>query len=214
MAGTGPAGGAGSHLGDMIAAWTAKGAPEFVPGPPAGPTGPLASSGGPGGAGVPGRWPMPSPPLPGPWQGMPGGMGQDMPWPSPMGPGMGAVSGAQQNAQRLPPARTLVVAWNLSPTYSNQDLLHHALENIDFTPAEMRPCKDVAGSYVFWYNEGWQANALIVSLDGTSEHLKSNGNPVHLSKWNIEEEKFTMGAEEVPEELHEALKKAGLLATN
>lgn len=77
---------------------------------------------------------------------------------------------------------TIVVAWNLSPEYTRETLKNELLD-IDFHPEK---CDDLplAGAFVLWFSEVWHAEALIVSLDDTEEHLSPRqGERLRLARW-------------------------------
>mmetsp|Transcript_38627 Transcript_38627/g.106388 ORF Transcript_38627/g.106388 Transcript_38627/m.106388 type:complete len:274 (-) Transcript_38627:165-986(-) len=163
--------------------------------------------GAPGGSGPPmvntgygpmhqGHWPPMVPQMPGTWgQGL-SGMVPDAPWLGAQSAGMQHLDqaysvpqvdmrhGKHVPAPAQPSQMTPVIAWNLSPTYTKQDLAD-ALVEIDFLPEKLVACSDLQkGTFLLYYTETWLANALVISLDDTRGHLKDNGEPVRLAAWN------------------------------
>lgn len=184
-------------LSDMHAKWSEKGAQEFVPAhfrgggfPQGGQRGPAGAgpAGYPGmtaGASVPGNWRM--------WiQGSSaphGEAGWDIPSHN--------FVAKEQPGPDQPTQRWLVVGWNLSPRYSENDVLA-ALREFDFEPERCRALTKEA--HLMWFTEEWHANSLIVSLDGTKEYLDScNSEPVRFAMINPGLAKFS--AEDVPTHL-------------
>uniref|UniRef100_A0A7S4PXP3 Uncharacterized protein n=1 Tax=Alexandrium monilatum TaxID=311494 RepID=A0A7S4PXP3_9DINO len=196
---TGPGG--SSQLSDMHARWSEKGAQEFVPkGLNAAPgyTGmhptQMAApwSGSPMTNGM--RMPMPhwamaangGPPHDTQWS-VPGishvmdtppghALGNNM---HPLVPQQSQTLPSNESAAPLKP-NTFVVAWNLSPNYTREKLENELFE-IDFHP---KKCKDVVdGAFLLEFLEEWHADALIVSLDDTEEHLAPcEGERLRLAK--------------------------------
>eukprot|EP00927_Polykrikos_kofoidii_P041362 TRINITY_DN35271_c0_g1_i1.p1 TRINITY_DN35271_c0_g1~~TRINITY_DN35271_c0_g1_i1.p1 ORF type:complete len:324 (-),score=54.37 TRINITY_DN35271_c0_g1_i1:117-1088(-) len=256
--GSGGAGAGGGSLSDMHAAWTSKGAVEFIPAAPGQPvsgvvvpSGTQATPAAPRPMGTPsgqmvggpafpgmmqGRWPgmvggMPGVswnapnPMPGispteaMWQQSPGGstsgvsggaasMPQSPMDPSVFGPGtQGPPPPTFSPKQRSPPQRTPVLVWNLEPSYSKQEL-EDALLEIDFLPEQVITCNDLLeGSFLFFYAEKHMANAVVVSLDGTREHLRHNGEKLRLAKWNATTSQWSKEAAELPPQLQRSLQE-------
>jgi len=169
--------------------------------------------------------------MPMPWGSMAnGGPPPDAQWSlAGAGSGMGPTSGhafghgygatsphSQGNSMHLPtqhlpnndaaaPSKpnTIVLAWNLSPSYTREKL-ENDLSEIDFHP---KKCKDLLeGAFVLWFAEVWHADALIVSLDDTEEHLSPcQGERLRLARWG--NDSVTWGSKEVPAALQHVLPK-------
>jgi len=103
---------------------------------------------------------------------------------------------------------TYVAAWNLKEDYT-EELLQQQLLDIDFHPNDIWACQGISGAFILQFADSWHANALIVSLDGTSEHLSPcTGEMLRLAKWTVEPPQW--GAEDVPPELQRAAEAQGL----
>jgi len=168
--------------------------------------------------------------MPMPWEAMANGSPPaDAQWPGggtampgvPFGPGYGSASpGGHGSGMHLSgfqspqdlregevavPSKpnTVVVAWNLSPSYTPEELESSLLE-YDFHP---RICRDLAdGAFVLEFAEVWQANALIVSLDDTEEYLAPvKGERLRLAMWGVDTPGWGASAKEVPSSLQQAL---------
>jgi len=214
-----PAGNVGS-LSDMHAKWSEKGAHEFVPVSLGNYGGAAQSSRGGqqmvrGAAGfrgmnqtsaMAGGWGNAAPgmQMQGGWRNMTGAMAPEGQWNVPgaqsrgqnfvgMGPSGASVPGA--GAQKF-----MVAVWNLSADYTSQALKSELLE-IDF---HVDRCHDVErGAYLLEFSEVWHANALVVSLDGTQEILRTSAkNPIRMASYFIDGGKWS--AEDVPLEIQKA----------
>ncbi|CAE8600051.1 unnamed protein product, partial [Polarella glacialis] len=200
-----------SGLSDMHTKWAEKGAHEFVPVSLSGFSGsaPVSSQQGPPGPGFRGMGQSGM----GGWGGGPGmgmaagnwgGMGAEAPWGMPgqqmgqsgfVGMGASGPSGApvlKSLAAAPVPAKsnTLVVVWNLSPDYKPKELKHDLAE-IDFTTER---CQDILeGSFLLRFAEVWHANALVVSLDGTNECLRTAlaDQPIRMATYSVEAGKWS-----------------------
>jgi len=96
-------------------------------------------------------------------------------------------------------ANTYVAAWNFNEEYTDE-VLRQQLLDIDFHPNDIWACQDIHGAFILRFADSCQANALIVSLDRTSEHLSPCiGETLRLAKWSAEPPGWT--AEDVPPEL-------------
>mmetsp|Transcript_93397 Transcript_93397/g.166138 ORF Transcript_93397/g.166138 Transcript_93397/m.166138 type:complete len:229 (-) Transcript_93397:62-748(-) len=137
------------------------------------------------------------------WRNMPGTMAPEGQWAVSagqsqgqnfvgMGPPGSSVSGAQQTF--------LVAVWNLSNDYTSQAVKADLLD-IDF---HVDRCHDVdRGAFLLEFSEVWHANALVVSLDGTQEHLRTTGPaPIRLSSYSMETGKWS--SEDVPLAIQQA----------
>merc|ERR1712176_1246392 len=98
----------------------------------------------------------------------------------------------QQGSASAPPKTaaakvdTYVAAWNFNEEYT-EDELRQQLLDVDFHPDEVLACEDIHGAFILRFADSWHANALIVSLDGTSEHLSPCvGETLRLAKWSVE----------------------------
>jgi len=214
---SGPQNGPRGHVGPGVAISGSSQAPG-MPVPHMMSGGTLGPAGHPGPAypgmsgPMPQRWGGPMS-MPGHWPQMPNG---DAAWQAGRaGPNGAPVFAAMRNgtlphgsgqpaSDRSPQMapKTLVVVWNLNPAYKDQDLQQDLLE-IDFTPEKLQACTDVAGVYVLWYDEVWLADALVISIDGTHDHLKNNGEPLRLCKWNPDLAEGDTG--EIPDHIRSAV---------
>lgn len=170
--------GAGT-LSDMHASWALKGAQEFVPGGQAGAPPSMPPKLGQGQHMPYPGWPVPphmvGMPLAMPgWQGF-GGM--------PPMPDWGAMPHAAATAMAPAPApggpdsleeqNFLVIAWNLSPSYTREDLLREFFE-MDFDPVKLEMGRALVGSCALWFSDKGIANACAISFDGTNDTLRHN----------------------------------------
>mmetsp|Transcript_142898 Transcript_142898/g.398118 ORF Transcript_142898/g.398118 Transcript_142898/m.398118 type:complete len:298 (-) Transcript_142898:93-986(-) len=190
------------HPGPLMGAWpgaTLSNSREIAP-PPSGlrvpgPWGPMNNGGPPPDA----HWTM---------SGPGSGLG-----PGP-GPGFGALvppaAGMQPSPLQPPTAppkpQTVVVAWNLNPTYTAKEL-QNELSEIDFHPDKLKMCQDLLeGAFLLWFTEAWHANALIASLDDTEEHLSPReGQRLQMVRWACDSP--TWNSKEIPAPLQTALPK-------
>jgi len=165
----------------MHAAWSAKGAQEFVPGGGVRDMnqGVYRRQLAPGFT-IPGsqhhmfstypgvnmyptqdQWPS-AMPVPNPWQQTAPGMGMRMMFP-------------KDPVQHIAPESIIVLhrvaLWNLSPSYSTGDLKNELIE-IDLEPDRVEKCSGVQGAYLLWFSESWVANALEIVLDNTNDILQ------------------------------------------
>eukprot|EP00930_Biecheleria_cincta_P030166 TRINITY_DN20919_c0_g1_i1.p1 TRINITY_DN20919_c0_g1~~TRINITY_DN20919_c0_g1_i1.p1 ORF type:complete len:229 (+),score=41.45 TRINITY_DN20919_c0_g1_i1:106-792(+) len=206
-----PEGNNASELTDMHAKWSEKGAHEFIPktinysgmganqqsrGPPGASyqrmPGPGMTAGWGGGYGMQmhnwgaasssqmppeGTWNLPSAPA--------------MP-PSYMGHGTGSATGVSQSTTEAK-SYTFLAAWNLA-TYTSEDLRNDLLE-IDF---HAERCQDLGnGSFLLTFSEPWHAKSLVVSLDGTGEHLRTQQNElIRMATYSYDTGKWS--SEDVP----------------
>mmetsp|Transcript_123042 Transcript_123042/g.244909 ORF Transcript_123042/g.244909 Transcript_123042/m.244909 type:complete len:239 (-) Transcript_123042:91-807(-) len=96
-------------------------------------------------------------------------------------------------------AKTYVAAWNFQEEYTETELRQQLLD-IDFHPDDVWACPAIHGAFILRFADSWHANALIVSLDGTSEHLSPcTGETLRLAKWSMEPPMWS--ADDVPAEL-------------
>jgi len=103
---------------------------------------------------------------------------------------------------------TYVVAWNFKEY--NEEVLREQWLDIDFHPDDVWACQGILGAFILRFADSWRANALIVSLDGTSEHLSPcTGEMLRLAKWSAELPVWS--AEDVPPELQRAAEAIGLV---
>merc|ERR1712014_190140 len=88
---------------------------------------------------------------------------------------------------------TFLAAWNLA-TYTSEDLRNDLLE-IDF---HAERCQDMGnGSFLLTFSEPWHAKSLVVSLDGTSEHLRTQHKElIRMATYSFDTGKWT--SEDVP----------------
>jgi len=70
------------------------------------------------------------------------------------------------------PNIVVVVVWNLSPSYSTDDLKNELME-IDLEPDRVEMCFEVQGAVLLWFSEAWVANALEIVLDNTNDILQA-----------------------------------------
>jgi len=209
--------GGGSQITDMHAAWSAKGAQEFVP----------AQAGSSAGGRhahqmhsnqlgmhmahaaympymqMPNRWPLMAMPRP-------MGMGMnDMILGGPLhfGAGFPGVMGpaSKQAAQTAaaPKPKAVVAVWNLSAEY-DKPALQHDLDELDFFPEKLAMCRSGSGSAssssaLLLYNEFWFAHALVVSIDGSQDLLNNSSESVKAATWSYDNLKWS--SEDVPTEV-------------
>jgi len=194
-----------SHFSSMHEAWSAKGAQEFVPGAIAGNLNP--------GYDYPGYqyqgYQYHSSPI---YPGMGAGPLHSQ-WPpsTPMShrfhPGL-QITGyppVVPNPPRQYPSHFFVVLWNLSASYSSQDIKNELIE-FDLAPQGVQMHPEVPGSCIVSFRELWEANALTVILDVTEDILKvANGKPIRARAVKSGEDLSKALNEDMPPELSKTL---------
>eukprot|EP00930_Biecheleria_cincta_P089480 TRINITY_DN78795_c0_g1_i1.p1 TRINITY_DN78795_c0_g1~~TRINITY_DN78795_c0_g1_i1.p1 ORF type:complete len:245 (+),score=47.23 TRINITY_DN78795_c0_g1_i1:98-736(+) len=195
----------------MHAKWSEKGAHEFVPksvnysGMGANQQSRVGQQRGPGAA----YQRMAGPAMGGGWGaqsgmqmhgwGNTGGMPPEGQWGMPAVPpqppsyvGHGAAS-SNISGVSAAGSYTFLAAWNLG-SYTSEGLRNDLLE-IDF---HAERCQDLGdGSFLLTFSEPWHAKSLVVSLDGTHEHLKTqNEQPIRMATYSFDMGKWS--SEDVP----------------
>lgn len=137
--------------------------------------------------------------------GMNGSMGQGASYLT-VGQGPAVSSGLKgMTSQTAAAASTLVLAWNLDNAYKQKDIINE-LAKIDFSVERCVEVLEGSGSFLLLFAEVWHAKALVVSLDGTQEHLKTQQDQeIRLAV--IDPEKMKWSAEDIPGPLMQAFEK-------